>query len=144
MSQCMRFPTMRYVRPAGPQIGLRIRTVWSEPLVVAWVFYDCYKLLTEHHLEFLSLKGGCRGSSESTHVKMTHCWKSHALAQISVVWLSKVKPQSLRELASQFASNKNNHTTLLRSTLLEQLLLYHLQTLCKTVYMYLLEGLMED
>ena len=28
------------------------------------------KLLTEHHLEFLSLKGGCRGSSESTHVKM--------------------------------------------------------------------------
>ena len=40
------------------------------------------KLLTEHHLEFLSLKGDCRGSSESTHVKMTHCWKSHALAQI--------------------------------------------------------------
>ena len=27
------------------------------------------KLLTEHHLEFLSLKGGCRGSSETTHVK---------------------------------------------------------------------------
>ena len=27
------------------------------------------KLLTEHHLEFLSLEGGCRGSSESTHVK---------------------------------------------------------------------------
>ena len=24
------------------------------------------KLLTEHHLEFLSLSGGCRGSSEST------------------------------------------------------------------------------
>ena len=40
------------------------------------------KLLTEHHLEFLSLKGGCRGSSESTHVKMAHCWKSHAVAQI--------------------------------------------------------------
>ena len=40
------------------------------------------KLLTEHHLEFLSFKGGCRGSSESTHVKMPHCWKSHAAAQI--------------------------------------------------------------
>ena len=39
------------------------------------------KLLTEHHLQFLSLKGGCRGSSESTHVKMPHCWKSRALAQ---------------------------------------------------------------
>ena len=38
------------------------------------------KLLTEHHLEFLSLKGGCTGSSESTNVKMPHCWKSHATA----------------------------------------------------------------
>ena len=40
------------------------------------------KLLTEHRLEFLSLIGRCRGSSESTHVKMPHCWKSHAIAQI--------------------------------------------------------------
>ena len=40
------------------------------------------KLLTEHHLEFLSLKGGCRGSSESTHVKMPHCWKSRVAAHI--------------------------------------------------------------
>ena len=36
------------------------------------------KLLIEHHLEILSLKGGCTGSSESTLVKMPHCWKSHA------------------------------------------------------------------
>ena len=35
------------------------------------------KLLTEHHLELLSLKGGCTGSSESTLVKIPHCWKSH-------------------------------------------------------------------
>ena len=34
------------------------------------------KLLTEHHLEFLSIKGGCTGSSETTLVKITHCWKS--------------------------------------------------------------------
>ena len=40
------------------------------------------KLLTERHLEFLSLKGGCTGSSESTLVKMSNCWKSHALAQL--------------------------------------------------------------
>ena len=40
------------------------------------------KLLTEHHLEFLSLKGGCTGSSESTLVKMPHCWKSHVTAHI--------------------------------------------------------------
>ena len=40
------------------------------------------KLLTEYHLEFLSFKGGCRGSTESTLVKMPHCWKSHVAAQI--------------------------------------------------------------
>ena len=39
------------------------------------------KLLTERRLEFLNLKGGCRGSSESTPVKMSNCWKSHAAAQ---------------------------------------------------------------
>ena len=38
------------------------------------------KVLTEHHLEYLSLKGGCRGSSESALVKMSNCWKSHAAA----------------------------------------------------------------
>ena len=40
------------------------------------------KLLAEHHLEFLSLKGGCTGSSESTLVKMPHCWKLHVTAQL--------------------------------------------------------------
>ena len=38
------------------------------------------KLLTEHHLKYLSLKRGCTGSSESTLVKMPHCWKSHVAA----------------------------------------------------------------
>ena len=40
------------------------------------------KLLTEHNLEFVSLKRGCTGSSESTHVKMPHCWKSHVTTHI--------------------------------------------------------------
>ena len=40
------------------------------------------ELLTEHHFEFPSLKGGCTGSSESTLVKMQHCWKSHVVAHI--------------------------------------------------------------
>ena len=43
------------------------------------------KLLTEHHLEFLSLKGGCTGSSGSILANMPHCWKSHAAAHIYVV-----------------------------------------------------------
>ena len=50
------------------------------------------KLLTERLLEFLSLNGGCRGSSESTHFKMPHCWKSHALA---------LTPKLSTELCSQ-------------------------------------------
>ena len=40
------------------------------------------KLLTKRHLEFLSLIGGCTGSSESTLVKMPNCWKSHVVAQL--------------------------------------------------------------
>ena len=39
------------------------------------------KLQSEHHFEFLSLKGGCTGSSESTHVKIPLCWKSPVVAQ---------------------------------------------------------------
>ena len=38
------------------------------------------KLLTEQHLEFLSLIEGCTGSYESTLAKMPHCWKSHVTA----------------------------------------------------------------
>ena len=41
MSSDMRFPTMWYVQTAKPQISLRIRVVWSEPLLVAWIFYEC-------------------------------------------------------------------------------------------------------
>ena len=40
------------------------------------------KLLMEHHLEFLSLNGGCTGSSESTFVKIPHYWKSHVAAEL--------------------------------------------------------------
>ena len=43
------------------------------------------KLLSEHPLEFLSLKGGCAGSSESTLVKISHCWKLHVTAHFYVL-----------------------------------------------------------
>ena len=45
------------------------------------------KLLARHHLEFLSLSEGCTDSSESTRVKMPHCWKAHVAAQLSSVYL---------------------------------------------------------
>ena len=40
------------------------------------------KLLTGYRLEFLSLQGGRTGSSESTLVKIPHCWKSRVTAQM--------------------------------------------------------------
>ena len=43
------------------------------------------KLLTEHHLEFLTLKGGRTGSSESTLVKMPLSLKSHVAAHMSFI-----------------------------------------------------------
>ena len=42
------------------------------------------KLLAEQHLEFLSLKGGCTGWSESIFFKMPHCWKPHVTAHCHV------------------------------------------------------------
>ena len=41
------------------------------------------QLLTEHHLVFLSLTGGCTGPSGTTLVKMSNDWKSRAAAQLS-------------------------------------------------------------
>ena len=41
-------------------------------------------LLAERHSEFLNLKKDCTGSSESTLVKLSHCWKSHGMAHFIV------------------------------------------------------------
>ena len=85
MNQCMRFPTMWYVRPAKPQIS---QSAHMRSLIRAFASrldILSVKLQTEHHLEFLILKGGCRGSSESIHVKMPHCWKSHAGAHMLLI-----------------------------------------------------------
>ena len=71
MSRDMRFPTMWYVRPAKPQ-----------SLCLSLEYSMNVKLLTEHHLESLSLKEFCTGLSESTLVKIPHCWKSHVAAHI--------------------------------------------------------------
>ena len=41
LSHDMRFPTLWYVQPTTAQISLRMRAVWSEPLLIAWIFYEC-------------------------------------------------------------------------------------------------------
>ena len=56
------------------------------------------KLLTEQHLEFLSLRGGCKGSSESIHVKMPYCWKSHVTAHICLT-IAALKHEKVRLVA---------------------------------------------
>ena len=72
----MRFLKMWYVWPAKDLISLRILEHSMN-----------IKLLTKQHLEFLSLKGGCPCSSESTLVKMPHFWKSHVTAHIIIVYM---------------------------------------------------------
>ena len=47
------------------------------------------KLLTEHHLEFISLKGGYICWSESKLVKMPHCWISRVAAHMKVICLTR-------------------------------------------------------
>ena len=64
---------------------------------MAGIYSLCVKLLTEHHLEFLSLIGGCTGSYESTYVKLPHCWKSHVVAHI----FYRERQQQLEELTKE-------------------------------------------
>ena len=67
------------------------------------------KLLTEHLLEFLSLKGCCRGLSESTLVKMSNCWKSYAAAHMQIFLLNQIydTPCSLYCLLPNILLNKS-------------------------------------
>ena len=58
------------------------------------------KLLTEHHLEFLSFKGGCTGSFESMLIKLPHCWKSHVPAHLCILLPPQI-PKNNPDTASQ-------------------------------------------
>ena len=56
----------------------------DQSLCLSLEYSTSVKLLTEHHLVVLRLKGGCIGLCESRLVKMPHCLKSHVTAQILV------------------------------------------------------------
>ena len=80
----MRFLTMWYVPPQR----LRPACAYAQTdqgLCLSLSYSMSVKLLAELHFEFLSLKGGCTGSSEATLVKMPHCWKSHVAVQLLVL-----------------------------------------------------------
>ena len=66
----------------------------DQSLCLSLEYFMNVKLLTEHHLEFLSLKEDCTGSSESTLVKMPHFWKSHAKAHF-VSTVAHIEPPKI-------------------------------------------------
>ena len=85
------------------------------------------KLLTEHHLEFLSLKGGCRGSSKSTLVKLLEIscrgsyvndkdsdectsQQSHENLAVSLFWSSQRKVVTKNDTMRFFSPVSNNFT----------------------------------
>ena len=72
----------------------------DQSLCVTFEYSMSVKLLTEHHLEFLSLKRGCTGSHESTPVKMPLCWISHGMAQIL-----KTTPHELTQVHMHIYTN---------------------------------------
>ena len=86
----MIFPAMWYM---CDQQSLRSACAYAQSdqslcLSLEYAYSMTIKLLTEHHLEFLSLNGGCTGSHESTLVKMSHCWKSHVNGRFCCVFFN--------------------------------------------------------
>ena len=67
------------------------------------------KLLTVHHFECLSLKGGCTGWSESRLIKMRHFWKWHVLAHVCITCNSGA---SLRGNLTLLCENNKVQTSL--------------------------------
>ena len=77
----MRFPTISIC----DQQSLRSACAYAQSdqcLCVSLEYSMSVKLLTELLFEAISFKRDCPGSSESTLVKMSHCWKSHVTGSI--------------------------------------------------------------
>ena len=55
-----------------------------------------YAMAKQHNFQFVSFKGGCTGSTESTLVKIPHCWKFHVIAQPTLSIRIELKSQSVR------------------------------------------------
>ena len=70
---------MWFVRPAKAQTSLRYAQS-DQSLCQSLEYSMSVELLTEHQFEFLSLKGGCTGSSEYIYVTMPRCLKLHVAA----------------------------------------------------------------
>ena len=82
----------------------------GQSLYLSLKFSMNIKLLTEHHLDFISLKGGRTGSFESTLVEMTHCWKSHVAAYIILLraYFHKMWDIGMRRIGTNFSRAVRN------------------------------------
>ena len=89
----MRFPTMWYVatNKASDQPAHTCSLIRAFDKSLDYSM--SVKLLIEHQLEFLSLKGGSTGSSESTLFKMPNCWKSYVGAHSVLIAIPCADPE---------------------------------------------------
>ena len=85
------------------------------------------ELLTEHHLEFLSLKESSTGSSEPTLVKMPHCWKSHAAA-LNATIIDRLTAPWGRDTGCRYLNNSKMAITYI----VKEQILYFPEGDCKT------------
>ena len=62
---------------------------YPEPSYNTWIL-GYWPIIILGILGFLSLKRGCTCSSESTHIKIPHCWKSHVVAHLFALFHSSI------------------------------------------------------
>ena len=101
-----------------------------------------FKLLTEYHLEFLSLTSGCTGLFKSRLVKMPHCWLSHVRAHIDTLMvLMEIEHEQFcwRHVLRRRCINQLNTIRLLLSDILYVvqkglLMRYSLETILDTFF----------
>ena len=97
----MRFPTISKAPDQPAHMHSLIRAFESLEYSMS------VKQLTEHRLEFVSLKEGCTGSSESTLVRMPHC----VAAQFMIYWLRADAYDTLGTFISQRKGKIQTSTT---------------------------------
>ena len=72
------------------------------------------KLLTEHHLEFLSLNGGCTGSSESTHVNNTTLLEITCRGLFILMFLKQIKRSVYPPELSFLSAHRTHNSAIIR------------------------------
>ena len=76
MSRDTRFLSMWYVRQAKAQISLHISTVWSELLLVAWIFYESKATDQTSNVSFWAWKEAAQAGL-SLHLSKCHIVGNH-------------------------------------------------------------------